>query len=157
MTSVVICIAATSTERSRLAGLFSGEGVLVLAADAASAQSFLDGLPGAPPARGDGLVVDTAAHEATWFGLPLPLTRRELAVLDCLAGRVGQVWTYEQLHLRAWEGAYVGPAAVQSVVKRLRAKLREAGVTMRVGSVRGVGFRLQAAEPVPLGLVAAAG
>ncbi len=102
--------------------------------------------------RGDGLVVDPSAHEASWFGVPLPLTTRELLVLDCLAGRLGKVWTYEQLHARAWDGHYVGPAAVQSVVKRLRAKLREADVTLRVGPVRGVGFRLLPPDPVPLGL-----
>ena len=51
--------------------------------------------------------------------------------------------TYQQLHDEAWDDAYfTGPAAVQSVVKRLRAKLRDAGLPLYVEAVRGVGFRL---------------
>jgi DNA-binding response OmpR family regulator len=64
-------------------------------------------------------------------------------VLGCLASSPGRLWTYQQLHDDAWDDAYfTGPAAVQSVVKRLRAKLRQAGLPLNIEAARGVGFRL---------------
>lgn len=145
--SVVICIAEAPEERSRLAGLFDGVGVLVIASDSRKAAEFLAGL--AAPSEQDelvqvgGLAIDLSRYEATWRGEPLQLTQYELKVLACLADRPGQVWTYEQLHDHVWNGSYfTGPAAAQSVVKRLRLKLRQAGVNLRLEAARGLGFRL---------------
>ncbi|WP_020577452.1 winged helix-turn-helix domain-containing protein [Actinopolymorpha alba] len=178
---VVVCIAAAPEERSRLAGLFDGVGVMVLAADPGSASSFLGHLHDSrggrdvqadtgwslesvadPPdtsatvVRVGALHLDLVHHEATWHGQSLQLTPRELAVLGCLARRPGRVWTYEQLYGHGWDGAYFpGPAAVQSVVKRLRAKLRMAGLPFEIVAVRGLGFRL--AEGRDLRLVSAKG
>jgi DNA-binding response OmpR family regulator len=40
-------------------------------------------------------------------------------------------------------GAYfTGPAAVQSVIKRLRAKLRQLALPVHIVAARGLGFRL---------------
>jgi DNA-binding response OmpR family regulator len=150
---VVICIAEEPRERARLAGRFDGTGVMVLAGDLDSARSFLGDLqpadqePAARPTRRvvrvDGLRLNIAHHEATWHDRPLPLTPHELKVLGCLASSPGRLWTYQQLHDDAWDDAYfTGPAAVQSVVKRLRAKLRQAGLPVHIEAARGVGFRL---------------
>lgn len=156
---VVICISDEPRERARLAGRFDGAGVMVLARDLESAQSFLGNLQAAPPSepseaeqsgertkrvvRIEGLRLNIAHHEATWHDRPLQLTPHELKVLGCLASSPGRLWAYQQLHEDAWDDAYfTGPAAVQSVVKRLRAKLREAGLPLYIEAARGVGFRL---------------
>jgi DNA-binding response OmpR family regulator len=150
---VVICIAEEARERARLAGRFDGAGVMVLARDLDSARSFLGNLDrdgsdtaGDAPERVlriDGLRLDVTHHEATWHDQPLQLTPHELKVLGCLATSPGRLWTYQQLHDDAWDDAYfTGPAAVQSVVKRLRAKLRQAGLPLHIEAARGVGFRL---------------
>ncbi|MEV0803024.1 winged helix-turn-helix domain-containing protein [Kribbella sp. NPDC050281] len=147
---VVVCIASSPEERSRLAAQFDGIGVLVVASDPTVAGQFLRqfrGSGGGHPA-GDASVVRVGGlrlddHEATWHGVPLSLTPHELKVLACLAERPGRIWTYQQLHDRAWDGSYfTGPAAVQSVIKRLRAKLRQAGVLVHIDAARGLGFRL---------------
>jgi DNA-binding response OmpR family regulator len=144
--SMVVCITETPEERSRLARLFDGVGVLVMASDPQSASRFLGHLDeAASPSEVqlDGLRIDLAHHEATWHGRPLPLTAHELKVLGCLASHPGRVQTYRQLYDRAWGGAYfTGPAAVQSVIKRLRAKLRELALPLHIVAVRGLGFRL---------------
>jgi DNA-binding response OmpR family regulator len=147
---VVVCIADTAEERVRLAAQFDGNGVLVVASDPAVAGQFLRQFRGSGESQpaGDKSVVRVGGlrlddHEATWHGRALPLTPHELKVLACLAERPGRIWTYQQLHDRAWGGSYfTGPAAVQSVIKRLRAKLREAGVLVHVEAARGLGFRL---------------
>jgi DNA-binding response OmpR family regulator len=155
---VVICIADEPRERARLAGQFDGAGVMVLARDIDTARRFLGGLQPAspqptpapaPPAptkrvvRVDGLRLNISHHEASWHDRPLQLTPHELKVLGCLASSPGRLWTYQQLHADAWDDAYfTGPAAVQSVVKRLRAKLRQAGLPVHIEAARGVGFRL---------------
>lgn len=155
MTPVVICITDAPEERTRLARLYDGVGVLVMASDPASASAILGHLracrevpsraaaPDEVVGPGD-LRLDLAHHEASWRGAPLDLTPRELRVLGALARRPGQVWTYQQLHEHAWDELYyAGPAAVQSVIKRLRAKLRAtAGSSLQIIAARGVGFRL---------------
>lgn len=161
---VVVCITSSAADRVRLAGQFDGTGILVLAPDAGAAGSFLrqlaetaaSGTPVAARAapevvRVGGLTLDLPRHEATWRGRGLPLTPYEFKVLGCLAGRPGRVWTYEQLHERAWGGTYVaGPAAVQSVIKRLRGKLRAAGASVTIRATRGVGFRLDGGPELTL-------
>jgi DNA-binding response OmpR family regulator len=147
---VVVCIADTPDERGRLAAQFDGAGVLVIASDPVVASEFLRRLrgPAGSQPHGDTSVVRVGElrldlHEATWHGRLLPLTPYELKVLACLAERPGRIWTYQQLHDRAWDGSYfTGPAAVQSVIKRLRAKLRQAGVPLHIDAARGLGFRL---------------
>ncbi|TDC52261.1 winged helix family transcriptional regulator [Jiangella ureilytica] len=163
---VVVCITSSPAERARLAGQFDGAGILVLAPDAGSAGSFLRRLAGSaaavpvrspsppPPdevVRVGGLALHLSRHEATWHGRGLALTPYEFKVLGCLAGRPGQVWTYQQLHEHAWGGTYIaGPAAVQSVIKRLRAKLREVGASVSIRATRGVGFRLDGGPELSL-------
>jgi len=149
---VVLCISDAPEERSRLAALFDGAGVLVMAADAAGARAFLDQLRDTGTVEEDltpdvvrvgALRLDAEHHEATWHHRRLRLTPHELKVLCCLAARPGRLRTYRQLHDHAWDQAYfTGPAAVQSVIKRLRAKLRQWDLPLRIETARGLGFRL---------------
>jgi DNA-binding response OmpR family regulator len=91
------------------------------------------------------LEMDTLSREARLEGALLPLTRLEFDLLETLARHAGQVLSREQLLDQVWGYDYYGDArAVDSAVKRLRAKLRESGGDPDVVStVRGVGYRLE--------------
>ena len=90
-----------------------------------------------------GLRIDVLRDQVSWDGTPLPLTRLERGMLRCLATLPAQVWPYGQLYLAVWGMAWLGDTStLHAVVKRLRRKLREAGATTTIESVRGVGFRL---------------
>lgn len=97
------------------------------------------------PDEGSGLTFDASHYLATWQGRPLPLTYRERLILGCLLTDPGRVWSYGELFEHAWGGCYLGdPSLVHSALKRVRRKIREAGVSLTIDAVRGVGFR---AEP----------
>jgi DNA-binding response OmpR family regulator len=121
-----------------------------MASDPGSASRFLGDLDqtttsaiASGEVRLGGLRIDPAHHEATWHGRPLPLTPHEVKVLGYLASHPGRVRTYQQLYDHAWGGPYfTGPAAVQSVIKRLRAKLRQLALPLHIVAARGLGFRL---------------
>jgi DNA-binding response OmpR family regulator len=91
------------------------------------------------------LEVDALAREARLQGALLSLTRLEFDLLETLARHAGQALTREQLLEQAWGYDYYGDArAVDSAVKRLRAKLRQAGADSEMlSTVRGVGYRVE--------------
>ena len=91
------------------------------------------------------LEVDAHSREAWFKGIPLTLTRLEFDLLETLAQHPGQVLSREQLLGQAWGYDYYGGArAVDSVVKRLRAKRRNASSGPGViSTVRGVGYKLE--------------
>ncbi|MEU8180980.1 winged helix-turn-helix domain-containing protein [Micromonospora sp. NPDC049047] len=89
------------------------------------------------------LVIDPRDHLVTWRGQPLTLTRLERNLLTHLATAPTGVWTYQRLFESVWGAAYLGDTSIlHSAVKRLRHKLRAAGATVRVHTVRGIGYRL---------------
>jgi DNA-binding response OmpR family regulator len=98
--------------------------------------------PSEPPA---GLTVDVPGRRLSWVGAPLPLTDLEFRVAACLAAEPGRAWSFLELRRAGWGD---GPAldvdvfAVRSVIQRIRGKLRVAGATPRLVSVRSFGFRL---------------
>jgi len=104
--------------------------------------------PGAAAAavRREGLLeVDTLAREARFAGVLLSLSHLEFDLLETLARHAGQVLSREQLLDQVWGYDYYGDArAVDSAVKRLRARLREAGGDPAIiSTVRGIGYRLE--------------
>lgn len=74
------------------------------------------------------------------------LTRLEFDLLSLFLHHPGQVWTRERLLEQAWGYDFAGDTrAVDSAVKRLRAKLRAASEQADcIETVRGVGYRLLA-------------
>jgi two-component system, OmpR family, alkaline phosphatase synthesis response regulator PhoP len=74
----------------------------------------------------------------------LPLTRLEFDLLHLLLANAGRVLTRERLLEQAWGYDFVGDTrAVDSAIKRLRAKLRAACAEAdSLEAVRGVGYRL---------------
>jgi two-component system alkaline phosphatase synthesis response regulator PhoP len=95
--------------------------------------------------RGPGnLHMDIDARTALVGETPLSLTRLEFDLLHLLLSSTGRVFHREQLLEQVWGYDFVGDTrAVDSVVKRLRAKIRRAsGDADAIEAVRGVGYRL---------------
>jgi DNA-binding response OmpR family regulator len=90
------------------------------------------------------LVMDVERRSLVVNDLPVELTRLEFELLHRLLINPGRVLTRERLLEQAWGYEYVGDTrAVDSAVKRLRAKLREVSAEADcIESVRGLGYRV---------------
>ena len=87
-----------------------------------------------------GLTFDTARRVVTREGRVIPLTTKELAVLEILMGAAGAVVSAEDLLERAWdEHADPFTATVRVTMARLRRKL---GDPPLIETVVGAGYRL---------------
>ena len=89
--------------------------------------------------RGD-LSLDPARRVAVRGGRRLPLTRKELAVLECLLAADGRPVPAEELLERVWdEAADPFTSTVKTTIGRLRAKLGDPPV---IHTVRESGYRI---------------
>ncbi|MFZ5910482.1 MAG: response regulator transcription factor [Chloroflexota bacterium] len=90
------------------------------------------------------LRMDVEARALTVDDAPIELTRLEFDLLHRLLVNRGRVLTRERLLEQAWGYDYVGDTrAVDSAVKRLRAKLHAASPEADcIESVRGLGYRI---------------
>ncbi|MFC1923532.1 response regulator [Chloroflexota bacterium] len=90
-----------------------------------------------------GLLMDVDAHTVVVEDSTLNLTRLEFDLLYHLLSNAGRVLTRERLLEQAWGYDFAGDTrAVDSAVKRLRAKLRTATANAdAIEAVRGVGYR----------------
>jgi hypothetical protein len=164
--SMTVCITSDPDERARLVTALDPTTVVIMVPDRSTALALLAQKP-VPSQRTTGSVADAAPEpvpeppsavlvldelsvdrdraQVSWAGHPIDLTHLEIEVLSCLMSAAGRVWSHERLHVAAWGNQYLGDRdSVHSLVKRLRRKLRDAGVTLEVRAVRGVGFRLVA-------------
>jgi DNA-binding response OmpR family regulator len=91
-----------------------------------------------------GLELDVDCRTASLSGVPLNLTRLEFDLLHDLMLNAGHVRSRERLLEQAWGYDFVGNTrAVDSAIKRLRAKLRtHSNDVDLIESVRGIGYRL---------------
>jgi two-component system alkaline phosphatase synthesis response regulator PhoP len=99
--------------------------------------------------RGPGnLLMDVVRRTVMVADTSIELTRLEFDLLHRLLMNSGRVLTRERLLEQAWGYDYVGDTrAVDSAVKRLRAKLREASPDADcIESVRGLGYRINLAK-----------
>jgi len=93
----------------------------------------------------EGLSFDVARRAAAWRDRPIVLTARETAFLEYFLRRPGTVVTRAALEDALWErDAHVESNVVDVYVRRLRAKLAEAGAPQLLATVRGSGYRLSA-------------
>jgi DNA-binding response OmpR family regulator len=95
--------------------------------------------------RGPGnLLMDVERRSVVVNDLPIELTRLEFDLLHRLLINPGRVLTRERLLEQAWGYEYVGDTrAVDSAIKRLRAKLRATSTEADcIESVRGLGYRI---------------
>ncbi|NLF52645.1 MAG: response regulator transcription factor, partial [Leptolinea sp.] len=90
------------------------------------------------------LVINLGNRQTFLSGSPLALTRLEFDVLALLVKNKGKVLTRDRLLEEAWGYDFAGDTrAVDSTVKRLRAKLRAAADGLDpIEAVRGVGYRV---------------
>jgi DNA-binding response OmpR family regulator len=87
-----------------------------------------------------GLRLDPASHQVTRDGAPVPLARKEFAVLQTLMEADGAVVSAEQLLERVWdENTDPFTNVVRVTVMNVRRKLGEPPV---IETVIGAGYRL---------------
>jgi DNA-binding response OmpR family regulator len=91
------------------------------------------------------LHLDPERRQVSVAGVALELTRLEFDLLHQLLASDGRVQPRERLLEQAWGYDFAGDTrAVDSAVKRLRAKLRAASTEADcIRAVRGVGYRLE--------------
>jgi DNA-binding response OmpR family regulator len=95
---------------------------------------------------GGGLVLDRHARDVEVNGTPVELTRTEFDLLTALATRPGVVVRRQDLLREVWETEdAVDTHLVDVHVANVRRKLREHGEARWIRTVRGVGFRFDAA------------
>lgn len=161
--SLVIGIASSAAERSRLAQLLGGTDACLIVSSVEQARAFLTaGAPRAASAvarpaqaalvedaadidtpQPPDLHVDSDRRVLRWLDREIELTPLEHDLLLCLVGTPEQVWTYERLHLEVWGNKHLGRGSdMHSVVRRVRRKLVRLGARAAIHAVRGVGFRL---------------
>jgi two-component system OmpR family response regulator len=89
-----------------------------------------------------GIAIDDVARSVRVDGLPVDLSPREFAMLECLVRHHGQVLTRDQLLDHAWPyGADVALGIVDTYVYFLRRKLGPVAGGL-IETVRGLGYRL---------------
>ncbi|QSO53095.1 response regulator transcription factor [Alicyclobacillus curvatus] len=94
---------------------------------------------------GVGLKIDLAGRTVTVGGTPIALTPKEFEMLVLLSRRPGRTFTREEILERVWNYEYEGePRTVDSHVKNLREKLRDAGIIRDpLKTVWGVGYKFE--------------
>lgn len=91
-----------------------------------------------------GLRLEPDSRQVIVVETPVHLTHLEFDILHLLLANAGRVLTRERLLEQAWGYDFAGDTrAVDSAIKRLRARLRAADpVADSIEAVRGVGYRL---------------
>ena len=104
-----------------------------------------EALPSTGLAGPGGLRLDVESRIVTIAAHELELTRLEFDLLHLLLLNAGRVLRRERLLEQAWGYDFVGDTrAVDSAIKRLRAKLRQASAEAdAIEAVRGIGYRLK--------------
>lgn len=106
---------------------------------------------GGDPSRDTGrltlgpLTLDPESHTVTLDGENVTLTLKEFELLRTMMARPGVVFTRDRLLSEVWGTDYDGETRTVDVhIRTLRQKLGDAGAM--IGTVRGVGYRMEAAQ-----------
>ncbi len=100
--------------------------------------------PGEPVLGLGPLRLDPTAHRCTVHGVEIQLTLTEFRMLQTLMSAPGRAYSRDELVERSYEGRhFVSGRTVDSHIRRIRAKLREAGMDEVIETVHGLGFRLR--------------
>ncbi|MDT0276841.1 response regulator transcription factor [Blastococcus goldschmidtiae] len=92
------------------------------------------------------LVLDPAAHRAWRGDTEVPLTAREFALLEHLMRRVGDAVSKSDLLAEVWDENFAGdPNIVEVYIGYLRRKIDAPFGRRSIETVRGVGYRIDAA------------
>jgi len=102
---------------------------------------------GSPPSSPDEVIrhgsisVDRIRHEVRAGGKKIDLTATEFAVLETLLAQTGRLLSRAQLIRRAYSaGHHITERTIDTHVRRIRAKLRAAGVDP-IETVHGLGYK----------------
>ena len=151
----VIMLTARTEEGDRIAGLEAGADDYVakpfspreLSARVRAVLRRAPNAPAQPPAvlQVGGLRIDGERRSVEAHGRALELSALEFDLLAAMAAAPGRVFTRDELIERVWGPDFTGVDRVVDVhVSNLRQKLEGAGARGLVGTVRGVGYRLEA-------------
>ena len=89
--------------------------------------------------------LDTGRHKCAVAGVDLPLTNREMAILEHLMRRPEQIARKAQLSAAVYgPNLHVSERTLDSHLRNLRVKLAEAGCGGAIETVHGVGIRMGA-------------
>ena len=90
------------------------------------------------------LRLDVARREVAWRGAPFDLTAIQFDLLRVLMANPGRVFSREELLNQVWGYDYYGDTrAVDSTIKRLRARLRQVATDAElIVTVRDAGYKL---------------
>jgi DNA-binding response OmpR family regulator len=91
------------------------------------------------------VALDSEGRQVIVGGQPRIFSPREIAVLEILLRRAGRVVTKKLLEDQLYGlAADIGSNAVEVYVHRLRKQLSEAGATVEIHTIRGVGYLIRA-------------
>jgi two-component system OmpR family response regulator len=150
--SPVLFLTARDALTDRLSGFHAGGddyltkpfalAELLVRVQALARRAAGGGAAAAPSAPG--LVLDPAAHAIAHGDARVPLTPTEFRLLAALAARPGTVVRRATLVSAGWpDGAIVHDNTLDAYLARIRRKLREAGATEAIRTLRGVGYELR--------------
>jgi len=91
------------------------------------------------------LEIDPATRSCSRHGRPIDLTAKELAIVEHLARKAGQVVSKADLLEHAWDFAYDGnPSVIEVHISNIRRKIDRPFGTNSLLTLRGAGYRLVA-------------
>lgn len=97
-----------------------------------------------------GIRLDTAARTVSVGGRIVPLRSKELAVLEYFMHHPGQLLTKTQVEEHVWNYDFSASSnLVEAYIARIRQKLAAVGATNPFTTVRGSGYRFEAAPCAP--------
>jgi DNA-binding response OmpR family regulator len=91
------------------------------------------------------LVFDRGTMKVTRGGRPIPMTARELTLLELLMSAPGRLFSRERILANVW-GVHEDPLTniVDVYISRLRAKIDDGHPVALIQTQRGLGYRLEA-------------
>lgn len=92
-----------------------------------------------------GIGIDAQRRSVMVGGVPVQLGRKEFDILLLLVRAQGDVVTREQILDRFEDGSAIYDRTIDSHLSHLRKKLKDAGATLRIAAIYGIGYRLEAA------------
>ena len=89
-----------------------------------------------------GLAINYTDRTVTFEGKPLAFAKKEFDIIELLSQNPGQVFDKERIYERCWGWDGEGSSSVVAEhIKRIRAKLMQAGVQGQIETVWGVGYK----------------
>ena len=93
------------------------------------------------------LLINSAAHVASWDGQAVSLTATEFAMLILFASQHNHVFSRDTIMSKAYEHhVYVSDRTIDSHIRHIRQKFAEAGCAAIIETVHGVGYKLNTCQ-----------